>query len=61
MIAINFRFDRDYIPDKYGDKEIENEVYVTRNILRPRQKTRDRIEMLANMKYPQTKRYSGES
>jgi hypothetical protein len=56
------RFDRDTIPDKYGDKDIENEVYVSKSILRPTRKTRDRIELLANLKYPLTKpRYSGES
>jgi hypothetical protein len=52
------RFDRDFVPDKYGDKEIENEIYVNKNILRPTRKTRDRIELLANMKYPAPKRYS---
>lgn len=55
------RFDSDYIPDKYGDKDIENEIYVNKNILRPTRSTRDRIELLSNLKYrEQPKRYSGK-
>lgn len=55
------RFDRDAVPDKYGDQQIENEFYVNKNILRPTRKTRDQIEILSTLKYRELpKRYSGE-
>ncbi|KAL7022803.1 hypothetical protein ACKWTF_012390 [Chironomus riparius] len=53
------RFDRDSVPDKYGDQQIENEFYVNKNILRPTRKTRDQIEILSTLKYRELpKRYS---
>ncbi|KAL7022804.1 hypothetical protein ACKWTF_012390 [Chironomus riparius] len=56
------RFDRDSVPDKYGDQQIENEFYVNKNILRPTRKTRDQIEILSTLKYRELpKRYSGIS
>lgn len=62
VFLILFRYDSDFIPDKYGDKDIENEIYVNKNILRPTRKTRDRIELLSNLsKYRDApKRYSGK-
>jgi hypothetical protein len=49
------RFDPDLI-DKYGNALIENEYHVNKNILRPTRKTRDQIEILSKIKYPDTPR-----
>jgi 3-phenylpropionate/cinnamic acid dioxygenase small subunit len=55
------RFDPDLI-DKYGNALIENEYHVSKNILRPTRKTRDQIEILSKIKYPDTpRRYTGIS
>jgi hypothetical protein len=62
ILIFYFRFDRDTIPDRFGDKDIENEIYVNKNILRPTRRTRDQIELLACLKYRDApKRYSGKS
>ena len=54
------RFDPDLI-DKYGNKLIDNEFYVNKHILRPTRKTRDQIEILSKIKYPDPpRRYTGE-
>lgn len=61
FIFYDSRYDRDAVPDKYGDQQIENEFYVNKNILRPTRKTRDQIEILSTLKYRELpKRYSGE-
>lgn len=59
-LLISCRFDPDLI-DKYGNKLIDNEFYVNKNILRPTRKTRDQIEILSKIKYPDPpRRYTGE-
>jgi hypothetical protein len=45
------QYTKQYTWNRFDDKDLENELYVSKNILHPARKTRDEIEILSSLKY----------